>query len=84
MRYAEAALAARGERVLLVEPSGTDGFEVPRAFYRRLGYDEEARIREFYAAGDDKIIFRKALRASSAGNQPPGSLKGTNGEASAP
>lgn len=25
------------------------------------GYDEEARIRDFYGAGDDKIIFRKSL-----------------------
>lgn len=23
------------------------------------GYHEEARIREFYAAGEDKVVFRK-------------------------
>ncbi|MGG6268636.1 hypothetical protein ACQ4M3_37730 [Leptolyngbya sp. AN03gr2] len=45
----------------LVETSGTDDFEYVRAFYRKNGYDEEARIREFYCAGADKIIFRKAL-----------------------
>jgi ribosomal protein S18 acetylase RimI-like enzyme len=54
-------LAERGERVLLVETSGTEDFEYVRAFYRKNGYEEEARIREFYAAGVDKIIFRKML-----------------------
>ncbi len=65
MRYIERALASRGERVLLVETSGVPGFERTRAFYRKIGYDEEARIRDFYKAGDDKVIFRKALVANS-------------------
>jgi ribosomal protein S18 acetylase RimI-like enzyme len=56
-------LAKRGERILLVETSGLESFEYVRAFYRRSGYNEEARIREFYKTGDDKIIFRKALSA---------------------
>lgn len=61
MQHVESALAAGGERVLLVETSGLPAFERTRAFYRKLGYTEEARIREFYQAGEDKIIFRKAL-----------------------
>jgi ribosomal protein S18 acetylase RimI-like enzyme len=62
MRHIEETLAARGERVLLVETSGLPAFERTRAFYRGLDYDEEARIRDFYAAGDDKVVFRKALQ----------------------
>ncbi|CAA9509904.1 MAG: hypothetical protein AVDCRST_MAG30-2418 [uncultured Solirubrobacteraceae bacterium] len=62
MRHIEETLAARGQRVLLVETSGVPAFERTRAFYRGLDYDEEARIRDFYAAGDDKVIFRKALQ----------------------
>jgi hypothetical protein len=54
-------LAASGERVLLVETSGLPEFGRTRAFYLHLGYAEEARIREFYQAGEDKIVFRKAL-----------------------
>lgn len=61
MHYIEQTLAERGERVLLVETSGLPDFERTRAFYHKLGYDEEARIREFYNAGEDKVIFRKAL-----------------------
>ncbi|NEO98816.1 MAG: GNAT family N-acetyltransferase [Symploca sp. SIO2E9] len=63
LHYVEQTLTARGERLLLVETSGLPNFEHTRAFYRKHGYDEEARIREFYRAGDDKIIFRKALTA---------------------
>lgn len=51
----------RGGRMLLVETSGLDSFDRTRAFYRKCGYQEEARIREFYTAGDDKIVYRKLL-----------------------
>ena len=59
--FVEEALAARGERLLLVETSGLATFEATRTFYRKCGYEEEARVREFYRAGEDKIIFRKLL-----------------------
>ena len=62
MRHIELALAAKGARVLLVETSGLASFERTRAFYVKLGYGREARIRDFYDAGEDMIIFRKALR----------------------
>ncbi len=63
LRHVEQALMARGARLLLVETSGLASFERTRAFYRKSRYDEEARIRDFYRAGDDKIVFRKALSA---------------------
>ncbi|HAX86617.1 MAG TPA: GNAT family N-acetyltransferase [Cyanobacteria bacterium UBA11370] len=63
LRYVEQTLMARGARLLLVETSGLPSFERTRAFYRKCGYDEEARIRDFYKAGDDKIVYRKALVA---------------------
>lgn len=61
LRYVENALKARSERILLVETSGLPDFEYQRAFYRLCGYEEEARIRDFYQIGEDKVIFRKAL-----------------------
>jgi len=57
----EATLAARDQRLLLVETSGLPSFERVRKFYRICGFDEEARIRDFYQSGEDKIVFRKAL-----------------------
>ncbi|MEN9566391.1 MAG: hypothetical protein RLZZ69_1587 [Cyanobacteriota bacterium] len=63
LQYIEQMLAARGERILLVETSSLETFEGTREFYRQCGYDQEARIREFYQAGEDKIVFRKLLTA---------------------
>jgi GNAT superfamily N-acetyltransferase len=63
--HVEEVLRSRGERVLIIETSGVDGFEATRDFYRKQGYDQEARIREFYGPGDDKIVFWKALYTAS-------------------
>ena len=48
-------------RLLLVETSGKLSFERTRRFYAGLGYRREAVIRDYYAAGDDKIVFAKPL-----------------------
>ncbi len=48
-------------RVLIVETSSLDGCDRARSFYRKHGYDEEARIRDFYGPGDAKVVFWKAL-----------------------
>ena len=59
--HAEKLLTERGVRVLLIETAGTSEFDYVRSFYATRGYDEEARIREFYEAGVDKVVYRKAL-----------------------
>lgn len=64
MAYVEAELKRRGEqeaRTLIVETSSTDQYARTRRFYRGLGYDEEARIREFYGPGDHKVVFWKSI-----------------------
>lgn len=63
--HVEKILAARGERLVIVETSSVDGFESARAFYSKCGYTEEARIRNFYTAGDDKVVFSKDLTSRS-------------------
>ncbi len=57
----EAKLAAGGHRVLIADTSGTDEFVRTREFYRKNGYTEEARIRDFWVKGDDKVVFWKSL-----------------------
>ena len=57
----ERRLAGRSVRILIVDTSGTDGFTLTRAFYEKQGYAPEARIRDYWAEGDDKVTFRKAL-----------------------
>lgn len=61
MQAAEQRLRSLGQRILLVDTSSTDAFTLTRKFYTRNGYEEEARIRDFWSAGDDKVIFRKSL-----------------------
>jgi ribosomal protein S18 acetylase RimI-like enzyme len=57
----ESRVKDRAGRIMLVETSGLTEFEGTRRFYRSLGYQEEARIRDYYRAGDDKVVFRKVL-----------------------
>jgi ribosomal protein S18 acetylase RimI-like enzyme len=64
LRHVEEALTMRGERLLLVETSGLPAFAPVRAFYRASGYDEEARIRDYYQDGEDKVVFRRLLTAT--------------------
>lgn len=64
LAHLEEVLRQRGEdeaRVLIVETSSTGQYEATRAFYEARGFDREARIRDFYGPGDDKVVFWKAL-----------------------
>lgn len=70
LRRVEMALRDAGQRLLLVETSGSPAYDGARAFYRRRGYDEEARIRDYWAEGDDMVVFRKDLDAPRTAGQP--------------
>jgi ribosomal protein S18 acetylase RimI-like enzyme len=48
-------------RVLFIETSALPHYEKTRGFYLKQGYDKEATLRDFYAEGDDMVIFRKRL-----------------------
>lgn len=49
---------ARG-RSLLVETSSRAGYEGTLAFYKALNYEVLATLRDYYTAGDDKIVLGK-------------------------
>lgn len=57
----EAELRRRNQRILIADTSGAKAFARTRNFYRKSGYREVARIPDFWAAGDDKIVFWKPL-----------------------
>ncbi|WP_221090904.1 GNAT family N-acetyltransferase [Deinococcus aquaedulcis] len=61
MTHVENELRSQGARLLLVETSGTPDYARTRAFYVQCGYEEEARVRDYYEAGADMVLFRKAL-----------------------
>lgn len=55
----EAEVQARGGRLLVVETSSTPAYAPARRFYEECGYHYAAVIHDFYAPGDDLIIFEK-------------------------
>jgi len=57
----ERRLRARGARLLVVETSSRAGYDATRRFYVARGYREVARMRDYYAVGDDRVIYTKAL-----------------------
>jgi ribosomal protein S18 acetylase RimI-like enzyme len=65
MRHIECVLRERGERLLLVETSSLPQYEGARRLYCGCGFVQEARIRDFYQANEDKIVFWKRLDNST-------------------
>lgn len=58
----EHSLRLKRQRMIIVDTSGTDAFAIARAFYTAMGYETEARIRDYWAEGDDKVTFRKHIK----------------------
>jgi len=57
----EARLRASGGGKLIAETSSRDQYAPTRAFYLAVGFTEEARIRDYYAPGEDVLYFTKTL-----------------------
>lgn len=74
------ALLARAEeevqethgRLALIETSARPDYERTRHFHRSHGYEVVCRIPDFYAPGDDKLVFQKRLRGESPGDTSAG------------
>jgi ribosomal protein S18 acetylase RimI-like enzyme len=66
MAEVERRLEERRARLVIVETSSRDDYEPTRRFYAKRGYGEHARLRDFYAAGDDRVILGKRLVAAPA------------------
>jgi GNAT superfamily N-acetyltransferase len=48
-------------RLIVIDTSGRPDYAPTRAFYRARGYQTAAVVRDFYALGDDQVIFSKRL-----------------------
>lgn len=59
--HAEELIRARGGQLIVAETSSQPRYEPTRMFYRRRGYDEVARIRDYYREGDDLVVYGKYL-----------------------
>ncbi len=63
----ERRLGQQDSRLLIVETSSRQDYEATRRFYEVHGYVAAARIRDFYAPGDDRVIYSKRLHGSPSG-----------------
>ncbi len=61
IEYAEGDIKRRGGRLLLIETSSQEAYGATIRFYKKAGYKLEARIKNFYRIGDDKLVFSKEL-----------------------
>jgi ribosomal protein S18 acetylase RimI-like enzyme len=61
MNYVERKVREHSGRLLAVETSSKESYARTIAFYRRLGYEEVSRIKDFYDVGDDRLTFVKRL-----------------------
>lgn len=64
---AEAEVRDAGARLLIIETSGLPRYEPTRAFYRAHDYEVAAVIRDFYADGDDQVVFVKRFLPPARG-----------------
>jgi ribosomal protein S18 acetylase RimI-like enzyme len=60
----ERRLEALHARMLVIETSSRSDYTATRGFYLKRGYVEAARVREFYAPSDDRIILTKRFAGS--------------------
>lgn len=59
--HAADLIRSRGGRLVIAETSSQPKYDATRRFYVHRGYDELARIREYYRPGDDLVVYGKYL-----------------------
>jgi ribosomal protein S18 acetylase RimI-like enzyme len=57
----ERRLRQREARLLVVETSSRNDYAPTRRFYESRGYSQSARLSDFYAPGDDRVVYTKRL-----------------------
>jgi ribosomal protein S18 acetylase RimI-like enzyme len=62
LREMEGRLAGSA-RLIVVETAGRPDYRPTRAFYEARGYRKAAIIPDFYAPGDDQVVYVKTLTA---------------------
>ena len=57
----EELIRGAGGRRIYIETSNREQYAPTRGFYLRCGYNQEAILKDFYAPGDDKVLYAKGL-----------------------
>jgi ribosomal protein S18 acetylase RimI-like enzyme len=63
MRHVEEDIKHVHGRQLLIETSSLPHYELTRKFYLKLGYENACIQPDYYADGDDMVVFRKHFGA---------------------
>jgi ribosomal protein S18 acetylase RimI-like enzyme len=63
LRHAEDEIRRKNGRVLFIETSSLPHYEPTRRFYLRQAYEVTGVLKDYYADGDDMVVFRKHLQA---------------------
>ena len=66
MRHIEADVRAVMGRLLLIETSSLEHYGPTRKFYLKHGYETAAVLADYYADGDDMVVFRKRFDTGGA------------------
>ncbi len=61
LAHSEQRIAQMGGWRIYIETSARPQYSPTCAFYERCGYRQEALLADFYAPGDGKVIYGKAL-----------------------
>jgi GNAT superfamily N-acetyltransferase len=61
LHWTEHDILRQEGRLLLIETSSLPHYEPTRRFYLKHGYERSCVIADYYADGDDLIVFRKRL-----------------------
>lgn len=64
LERSEAIIREMGGTRVYIETSGKAQYLPTRGFYTRCGYIAEAELADFYAPGDSKVVYSKALAGS--------------------
>jgi ribosomal protein S18 acetylase RimI-like enzyme len=59
--FAVEQIKNQNSRLVVVDTSGSERYAATRQFYEKKGFQPAARIKDFYATGDDKVIYVKPL-----------------------
>jgi GNAT superfamily N-acetyltransferase len=65
LRYVEEDIRRAGGRQLLIETSSLPHYELTRRFYLKHGYENACAQPDYYADGDDMVVFRKRFLPAS-------------------
>ena len=63
LNFTEAEVDLLKGRLLIIETSARTHYSATQNFYLRNGYTIAAQIKDFYAPGDDRMIFVKYFRS---------------------